>query len=46
MKNDNNDGKAAVGRRGFLRGVGIGALGASVMAVSPLASPAKADSET
>ena len=26
MKNDNNDGKAAVGRRGFLRGVGIGAL--------------------
>ena len=46
MKNDNNDGKEAVGRRGFLRGVGLGALGVGAMAVSPLASPAKADSET
>jgi hypothetical protein len=46
MKNDNNDGKVAVGRRGFLRGVGVSALGVGAMAVSPLASPAQADSET
>jgi len=46
MKNDNNDGKATVGRRGFLRGVGVGALGVGALAVSPLASPARADSET
>ena len=45
MKDDNNDGKA-VGRRGFLRGVGIGALSVGAMTVSPLASSAKADSET
>lgn len=46
MKNDNNDGKAAVGRRGFLRGVGIGALGVGAMAAAPLVSSAGADSET
>mgnify|MGYP001033361229 CR=1 FL=1 len=46
MKNDNNDGKAAVGRRGFLRGDGIGALGVGAMAAAPLATPAMADSET
>ena len=46
MKNDNDDGEAAVGRRGFLRGVGVGALGVGVLSVSPLASSAKADSET
>ncbi len=40
------DDKAAVGRRNFLRGVGIGALGAGVAAVSPLMPEAKADSET
>ena len=43
MKEDN---KAAVGRRDFLRGVGIGAIGAGAAAVSPLISEAKADSET
>ncbi|WP_458757099.1 twin-arginine translocation signal domain-containing protein [Afipia sp. TerB] len=42
----NEDNKAAVGRRDFLRGVGIGALGAGAAAVSPLMSEAKADSET
>jgi hypothetical protein len=45
MNNDNNDDSVAVGRRGFLRGVGIGALGVGAMAV-PLSSPAQADSET
>ena len=40
------DDKAAVGSRDFLRGVGIGALGAGAAAVSPLMSEAKADSET
>lgn len=40
------DDKAAVGRRAFLRGVGIGALGAGAAAVSPLMPEAKADSET
>jgi hypothetical protein len=43
MKEDN---KAAVGRRDFLRGVGIGALGVGAVTVSPLMSEAKADSET
>ena len=38
--------KAALGRRSFLRGVGIGALGAGAAAVSPLMPDAKADSET
>ncbi|EKS31257.1 twin-arginine translocation signal domain-containing protein [Afipia felis] len=40
------DDKAAVGRRSFLRGVGIGALGAGAAVVSPLMPEAKADSET
>ncbi len=43
MKDDN---KTGVGRRGFLRGIGVGALGAGATVVAPLASPAQADSET
>jgi hypothetical protein len=37
------DGKTTVGRRGFLRKVGIGAVGAGA---TPLVGSAQADSET
>ncbi|MBN8965207.1 MAG: twin-arginine translocation signal domain-containing protein [Rhizobiales bacterium] len=38
--------KTAVGRRDFLRGLGVGAVGASAAAASPLVGEAHADSET
>lgn len=38
--------KVTVGRRDFLRNVGIGAVGAGAAMASPLTGPAKADSET
>lgn len=37
--------KAGVGRRDFLRKVGLGAVGASATLATPLAGPAQADSE-
>ncbi len=37
--------KNTVGRRDFLRKVGIGAVGAGAAVAAPLATPAKADSE-
>lgn len=40
------DDQAAVGRRDFLRGVGIGAFGAAAAVVTPLTSEAQADTET
>jgi hypothetical protein len=38
--------KTTVGRRDFLRKVGIGAVGAGAAVAAPLAGPARADSET
>lgn len=38
--------KAAVGRRDFLRKVGIGTVGAGATLAIPLVGPAQADSET
>jgi len=43
MKNEN---KVTVGRRGFLRKVGVGAVGAGATLATPLIAPAQADSET
>jgi hypothetical protein len=40
------DKKSTVGRRDFLRGLGVGALGASAVAGVPLVNEARADSET
>ena len=37
--------KTTVGRRDFLRKVGVGAVGASVTLATPLIAPAQADSE-
>jgi hypothetical protein len=41
-----NEKKASVGRRDFLRKVGIGAVGASATLATPLIAPAQADSES
>ena len=38
--------KTTVGRRDFLRKVGIGAVGAGAAAAAPLTGPARADTET
>jgi hypothetical protein len=38
--------KTTVGRRDFLRKVGIGAVGAGAAVAAPLTGPARADSET
>jgi hypothetical protein len=38
--------KTTVGRRDFLRKVGIGAVGAGAAAAAPLAGSAQADTET
>jgi len=43
MKDEN---KTTVGRRDFLRKVGIGAVGAGAAVAAPLAGPALADTET
>jgi hypothetical protein len=40
-----NEKKAAVGRRDFLRKVGLGAVGAGATLAAPLIAPAQADSE-
>jgi len=40
------DRKTTVGRRNFLRKVGIGTVGAGATLASPLVGPAQADSET
>jgi hypothetical protein len=40
-----NDEKTTVGRRDFLRKVGLGAVGASATLATPLIAPAQADSE-
>ena len=40
-----NEQKATVGRRDFLRKVGIGTVGAGATLATPLISSAKADSE-
>jgi hypothetical protein len=40
-----NEKKAPVGRRDFLRKVGVGAVGAGATLASPLITPAQADSE-
>lgn len=40
------DEKTTVGRRGFLRKVGIGAVGAGATLATPLVGSAQADSET
>jgi hypothetical protein len=37
--------KATVGRRDFLRKVGVGAVGAGATLAAPLMAPAQADSE-
>ena len=42
MKDEN---KATVGRRDFLRKVGVGAVGAGATLATPLIAPAHADSE-
>jgi hypothetical protein len=42
MKNEN---KPTVGRRDFLRKVGVGAVGAGATLATPLIAPAHADSE-
>jgi hypothetical protein len=42
MKNEN---KPTVGRRDFLRKVGVGAVGAGATLATPLIAPAQADSE-
>ena len=41
-----NEKKATVGRRDFLRKVGVGAVGASATLATPLIAPAQADSES
>ena len=38
--------KTTVGRRDFLRKVGIGAVGAGAAVAAPLAGPARADTES
>jgi len=38
--------KTTVGRRDFLRKVGIGAVGAGAAVAAPLTGPARADTET
>jgi hypothetical protein len=38
--------KTTIGRRGFLRKVGIGSVGAGVTLATPLIAPALADSES
>ena len=43
MKDEN---KTTVGRRDFLRKVGIGAVGAGAAVAAPLTGPALADTET
>ncbi|MEW6642762.1 MAG: twin-arginine translocation signal domain-containing protein [Pseudomonadota bacterium] len=43
MKDDKQE---AVGRRDFLRKVGIGTVGAGATLAAPLVTPAQADSET
>ena len=40
-----NEKKATVGRRDFLRTVGLGAVGAGATVATPLIVPAQADSE-
>ncbi len=40
-----NEKKSAVGRRDFLRKVGVGAVGAGATLAAPLITPAQADSE-
>jgi hypothetical protein len=40
-----NEKKATVGRRDFLRKVGVGAVGAGATLATPLNAPARADSE-
>ena len=40
-----NEGKTTVGRRDFLRKVGIGTVGAGATLAPPLMTPAQADSE-
>jgi hypothetical protein len=40
------DEKKTVGRRDFLRKVGIGSVGAGATLATPLVTPAQADSET
>jgi hypothetical protein len=40
-----NEKKATVGRRDFLRTVGLGAVGAGATLATPLIVPAQADSE-
>lgn len=40
-----NERKATVGRRDFLRKVGLGAVGAGATLATPLIVPAQADSE-
>jgi len=40
-----SDKKATVGRRDFLRKVGVGAVGAGATLATPLIAPAQADSE-
>jgi hypothetical protein len=40
-----NEKKASVGRRDFLRKVGVGAVGASATLATPLIAPAQADTE-
>ena len=40
------DGKTAVGRRDFLRKVGMGTVGAGATLATPLVGAAQADSET
>jgi hypothetical protein len=44
MKNENKS-KLTVGRRDFLRKVGIGTVGAGATLATPLMAPAQADSE-
>jgi hypothetical protein len=41
-----DDKKTTVGRRDFLRKVGIGTVGAGATLATPLMTPAQADSET
>ena len=41
-----NEKKVTVGRRDFLRKVGVGAVGAGATLATPLIAPAEADSET
>jgi hypothetical protein len=41
-----DDEKTTVGRRDFLRKIGIGTVGAGATLATPLIAPAQADSET